>query len=1009
MKKLLIILLFAFPAFAEGEVVPETPGAEVSAEEQLLFFPSKFVSAAINYLMPDEGKKDAADQYISVMNPETGKISIEGLNAVCAAGKFDLSAEEGIAKCKSFIENLLNQVKQCQESGEENCAEQFNMNDLGSFCPTSKKNSLRTITGATRTGDNCRSTNILSGYVFKHKSGKTCGCYSTACNPGFEFVRGQCKTIIADSNGFCLRSENAETDANNTTEKCKNFCEAQSKSKGCKFSNIVMRHSTKQCLCNADSSEVEAARASMAKAEEERLAKLPYYEVCGKDKGKGTCVSDIFNWTNVGQIYAVGLAQEYARVRLGKTIQCDYEYREAGNDDWIKCVSTDGKNFYEFKFDDVKESNDADLLTDLAEAICAIHNVESFSRALFSDKVGCASACTDNIAKTARIFDLTATNKDSRCLLLRRTMSEEESETELASIDGIDPKVFYHGIQIQGSQTIITKLKTYIQGEGITVKSFSCSMGATGKINKGWIKDNDDILRCYLNGQPVDFVFEDFSEGWLYVQEAGESGIQCILSKGVYQGSTCHGLTQEQCAKSDIALKKEFPGMSGTKWQNGQCVLVDASQAAKYDILVQVGVGLVSAVDCVILTHTGCALFVTEITGLVIEVETSIAIGDRAEDFIKESVKCKERSCAKSVVGNLAGKVFSVKSSLKPQDLHAVDSEFARLIGFLEPEDFQGDVSSSDWEEIIRQLGGDPDDTSGKALEIANKIGLVMQFASIGTSALRLTGKAIAKIGGKAAAAKNFGQSLVKAADNVNNLGKNAFVGAAAGTGRVFNNVSDAGAAFAAGSDDVIEFARKSIKPNEMSVLMRRAAVAGYECADCGGDILKFTKKAAPAPTPVASAANKADNVAPSPKPATDTPTPNAVAVSPRPVFKTPIDDILEVSGRQAVLRPASSNSLGADYYRIMVNDSDDISAVISKLQRQGYYVGANVTNDGQRFLGVAKEPIFGAWDNVPGNFLKNAARQSDNIMPVGAPVAARQIDNVVNNAEVAGGGKLPI
>ena len=69
-------------------------------------------------------------------------------------------------------------------------------------------------------------------------------------------------------------------------------------------------------------------------------------------------ISDFFNWTNTQIGQAIGFAQEYAKSRNGHTVFCSNSHRKSDNDDYVKCATKDGSVFYEFKFDDVRESID---------------------------------------------------------------------------------------------------------------------------------------------------------------------------------------------------------------------------------------------------------------------------------------------------------------------------------------------------------------------------------------------------------------------------------------------------------------------------------------------------------------------------------------------------------------------------------------------------------------------------------------------------------------------------
>ena len=741
--------------------------------ENRLWFTDDIVKNAIVEFVPEDKQQSVADLYQDLMDQETGKISIDSLFKVCRKAGFNTYKYEGFTQCKDFIQKMLTDAQ---------IAEEVN---IDGFCPGldengNNPNKLRSITDKTRIGDFCSSTNIRMGQVI-FKPGYNCSCMATVCNEGFEFQGGACVTRVADGNGDCLREVHKKTSENDNLEKCKAFCGNQYTGRACKYTSVVMSHSTGECICNPNSTEIDNALLSMQRAEERRINSLKYYKVCGDDKGKtgGTeiCVEGVFNWINVGMLQAAGLAEEYARVRYNDDIACDNNYRTSWNDDYVRCTSKNSKRYYEFQFDDVKESIDADIQRGVILGICKIYNVSVGVKS-------CATSCTAEMVRTAQHFGLTATTNGNTCNFSGRSISADEAESKLAKIDGIDNYIFYSGIQIQGSKNVITQLKDYIKSTGKTVRSFDCIRNVD-EIKNSLLVGDDDVLRCKLNGQPIDFVFDDFSESWLYVQEDGEAKIQCVVSGGKYADQECFGLTQQQCLEANAVFKKKFPSASGMRWNGKECVLLDSAEAQRYDIYVQAGIGVVAAADCLLLTHTGCLVLAVETAGLATELTTKEFIENRAGEFLAVSTRCNNRDCAIDTIRN-AGKVLSVIGSLDAAAANSVDSELARLVDYLEPEDLPN-VSDNDWDEIIVQLGGDPDDTAGTALVWLNRIGLGAQFASLATSGYRLVSKAITRLAGKAARTANAASDAARAANATSDAAN-----AASDAGRATNNASDA-------------------------------------------------------------------------------------------------------------------------------------------------------------------------------------------------------------------------
>ena len=514
-----------------------------------------------------------------------------------------------------------------------------------------------------------------------------------------------------------------------------------------------------------------------------------YKEVCGADKGKTGkkeyCVSDFFNWTQTQMLQAIGFAQDYARLKHGNTIQCsDEEPRKAGNDDYIKCATKDGSILYEFKFDDVKEGVDVDRRLTERSALCRLigGDVRGVDNNRICHKIN-SDACTKKLNPLAQKYGHTVKWEKDRCNFTvdgdRNNMDTQEFENSLAKIDGLDNYYLFTEIQIRGSKNLIRQLESYVKSQNIKYSSFRCNDGyeTVKKVDNSDLKtkvvsvvagNHDDILRCYVDKKPIDFVFDDLSETWKTTRESGESAIECKISGGVYANKNCHGLNFQECTEMGNKLKEQNPQSSGTDYIDGDCILLDVQEQNRLDKGIQIATGVVALADCALGTHFGCKLAIVEGVSLFMEMASGAEMQKRADEFLKVAAACKNRSCAKNTLKTLGGRAYTVADQLSSlSTAKSIDEKLAELIGYLEPEDLQGEISDDDFAEIIRQLGGDPDDLAGRALKTANKIGFIGQFASVGASTLRLTGKAVAKLGAKAGSktAVRVGSNMADALD----------------------------------------------------------------------------------------------------------------------------------------------------------------------------------------------------------------------------------------------------
>lgn len=878
----------------------------IGTEQKYIFTAENLAQTIPEFIENEKKQEKMAETYTRVMNQETGAVSVANLFEVCRAGGFNTYRQTGYEQCRGFILKLL-------ENAEQEVEEGF----LDGFCPAAydengkQQNGLRSIGDQTRIGDFCSSTNIAGGEVVFRK-GYNCTCAAYACNPGFQSEKGACVTEYKDANGDCLRKEYTNMTNITKAEEALQFCESQA-IKGCKVRNAIRNFGgvlKGRIVCNATRDEVDNAKARMLDQQDKQIANLQYYDVCRKYKGrtgkKEYCIDKLFSGLDVGLNEAAGLAQLYATEKNGHTIYCDPSHNKRTINDYFNCSTLDKSIYYTFKFDDTVETNDAKKFRNTVRGIALIYGLPEKANNTIH------GACTTKLQNAAKRFGMKAQTSNNSCVFDYGTKTDNKNiDSALHTIEGIDNYVFYHEVQLRGSTRLRDNLKQYIKDQGFVITAFDCD-NSYGRIKKRFIEGDDETLTCRLSGtrngvrytnQPIDFVFDDLSESRKTTREAGESGVACIISGGAYANKKCHGLDQNQCTQVNAKLKAENPKSSGTKWQNGQCVLIDVKEQNRLENGIQIGLTVIALADCatVIIGNAqgvmGCTLAVVEITSLATELTTGAAMQQRADDFIKIAVACNNRSCAKNTLKTMAGKALTVQDALKSASTaHQIDVQLARLVEYLEPEDLQSEVSANDWDDIVRQLGGDPNDTAGRALKIANKIGFIGQFASLGASAFRLTGKAIAKVAAKSATKTaasgtkalavvgEHADDAAKAADNAADAARGASGGAEAarnaddaargasdGTsaaGKAQDIIYDA-AYFSRntsgsddvfkGADDLVQVNRKNMPAATIRDLMRKAKQYGFECTDCGGDILKFSKSADSASDAARGANNAAD------------------------------------------------------------------------------------------------------------------------------------------------------
>ena len=686
--KILSIMLFVLPMIAATTMYLAT--------EKKYAFTAENLAVTIPEFIEDEKKQTAfAEKWISLMDPDTGMVSVADIFSACRAGGFNTYREVGFTQCRALIVKLI-------ENAEGELDEDF----LNGYCPGldekgKNPNALSTITDKTRIGGHCSSKNIYAGEVTFRK-GYNCTCTAYACNPGYEFKNGRCVTIVADGEGNCLRKEFPKTDKVNTTAKAVEFCQDYATKNKCKLLYTNMLHSQSKIVCNPTLDEVDKVKAGMLANKDKQIAELKYYEVCGQHKGKTGkkeyCVENVFGDVDTGQNEGAGLAQLYAKEKQGKTIYCDIKYREKSNDDYMKCATLEKDTYYEFRFDDLSESSDDAKFTDTIMGIAAIYGYKSSSNII-------KAPCNAKLQNAAKKMGMRASANKNECWMWHATQitSNKNLVSKLRSIDGLDCTIGKN-VQTQGSTEVRNKLLSYIRAQGFVVTDFECDNGY-GTVYNGVFSGSDDILTCRVSGtfngkrynkQPIDFIFDDMSEGKKYQQKAGDQGLNCIAYNGNFDGHYCRKLTKAECfqlEKEMLAELKRLGKYTGDNdlvdWDEsaGACELNDAQVAnninkvGKYTAIV--GLTVAGAFTGGTTTTVAVSLMAVELAGVAgeiyVERKQEVLPQEWANNFLAESRKCNSTSCAESTLRSNFQKIAQASDRLNRDVLNEVDTEMARL------------------------------------------------------------------------------------------------------------------------------------------------------------------------------------------------------------------------------------------------------------------------------------------------------------------------------------------
>ena len=442
------------------------------------------------------------------------------------------------------------------------------------------------------------------------------------------------------------------------------------------------------------------------------------YAVCddaaGKTGGKEYCIKDFFEPTNVQVMQAIALAKEYALVKNGHTIYCGGSYRKSWNDDYIKC--SDGTNFYEFRFDDIYESFDNTILYSIKDAICRMYGgklKDSSAAYCDIDQYNCSKINTSmqKFGYSAEYVNIM--NGVTGCKMSFDSKSADSYELKTAF--GIDNKKFIN-LQLKSGADLHFFLKRYVErslsDQGVKLTSFSCNNSFNTYYTDSISNLKDDILTCKVNGQQVDFLFDDMNESINITSDGGQAGLQCLASDGgVYDGKNCHGLSKEQCNE----MNSKVPG--GTLWDTtlDTCILKAASDAETLDKVtgiasgIGVGVGLAAITIATAGSATTVILVVTSAglttTGAVIAQSAQKTKEEEIRAFLAKSTKCNSASCAESTLKEYLEEAVQYQNNMTDDNKIALEGEIARLMELIPG-------SSNFYTDLIEQAIADGDDLS---------------------------------------------------------------------------------------------------------------------------------------------------------------------------------------------------------------------------------------------------------------------------------------------------------
>ncbi len=581
----------------------------------------------------------------------------------------------------------------------------------GTACPATG-NGLKSINDTTKVGDACSSSYITKGTVFMRKN-NTCSCRAEACIAGYVVKSGKCVQVGNDN-----------ADVNNP----------------------------EQAKTNID----------MAMA----IANTKLYDVCHDDKGITGgiehCIEDPFNWVQVQLLAANELIKQYVRLHYNnKEVFCDTGYETVktyGNDDYVKCATTDGKDFFTFKFHDIRESFDSTNSGGVKLGICKVYDLEDKG---IGENRWCQRVSESkyaDITKFAEKFALRAECKNGNCNFFEMTSMYDGDRNDqlanVATIPNVDPCAFYVKsiVQINSSSSLTHQIETYVRSNA-NINKFSCNAKATqvnsdktaaycGKKDSDGMGYVDDILRCYADDKPIDFIFDDTTELMKFRDRGGKQAISCVASGGKFTGDDCVLAGEAQCNQIKKLSAQTCPECKSVVWDAADqiCKLPSSASLRKFQDGIEVTAKVGMAAGVVVLTAVsgGSALAIAgagvALAG-TITIETTGYVQDESmRDFIQQLNACNAPACARTLLTpeNIKAMQNTKKTADNELLVDAMDALLARLWSNADPETINklADMCEVDAEGYLRETDTCPFYPSKvTGYQIAKAVGTTLEIA----------------------------------------------------------------------------------------------------------------------------------------------------------------------------------------------------------------------------------------------------------------------------------------
>ncbi len=369
-----------------------------------------------------------------------------------------------------------------------------------------------------------------------------------------------------------------------------------------------------------------------------------FKDACDNNTDSPDCIK-LFKKVNTQMRQGTAIAQVWAKTKKKDIIVCEDEknIRKAWNDDYLSCYSVVNPDInYEFQFDDLFESNDADTEKGLIEGICNIfeyeHGYHSNLKYYWCQKNSSRSGmdiskdkCKE-IDAVAKEFGWTAYpsyvnpttpsyNDGYDTCRLGLASDRKEIINEYPGI--IDNYVYSSDkdqSQLQAASSLDESIRMYAQTRlgAKPIESFDCDKSHRVS-SHSMLTEREDILTCHINGKRVDFVFDDLTQSTLLwgrgIIQGSQQALGCRANDGIFDGEHCADLTESMCKQVASLNLKECPDCKAAYWDADKqiCMLPESNRAKniKTNIRVATNTGVAAVALVATVMSGGSVLMIT--------------------------------------------------------------------------------------------------------------------------------------------------------------------------------------------------------------------------------------------------------------------------------------------------------------------------------------------------------------------------------------------------------------